>query len=122
MRQRDDRKAWTQFVTGAAEKNSPKFGNKKTNGYDSKKEYLRAMDLQLLQKIGAIKDLREQVPIEIIPKQDGEKAAHWVADFIYVDTETGEEIWEDCKGMRTREYILKRKLVLLRYGKKILET
>ena len=104
-----------------------KYGNKKIrlpNGtvYDSQKEYKRHMELMLLEKAGEIDGVRRQVKYEIIPKQDGERAVYYVADFVYTDRRTGEWIVEDCKGFKTDVYILKRKMFRYRYGKKILET
>ena len=97
-----------------------KFGNIKTGRHSSKKEATRAQELHLMQRGGLISKLREQVIYEVIPKQVGERAAHYVADFVYI--EDGMEITEDCKGFRTREYILKRKLMKLVHGITILET
>ena len=90
--------------------------------FDSKREYLRWRDLVLLERCGEIRDLKRQIPIEVIPKQKGERATTWIADAIYIVVSTGEEVWEDCKGFKTEVYRIKRKLVLLRYGKKIKET
>jgi hypothetical protein len=98
-----------------------KFGNNKTNGYHSKKESRRAQELRLLEKIGAISHLQEQAKYELIPKQDGERPAHYVADFVYVEDD-GTLVVEDCKGFRTRDYIIKRKLMLHIHGIKIKET
>lgn len=86
----------------------------------SRKEARRAAELALLQKIGAISDLEEQVKYELIPKQEGERAVHYIADFQYL--ENGQLVTEDSKGFRTRDYVLKRKLMLLKYGIKIRET
>ena len=104
-----------------------KYGNKKIRlpdgtVYDSKKEYKRHMELMLLQRAGEISDLTRQVKYELIPKQDGERAVYYVADFVYKDSRTGEEVVEDCKGFRTDVYKLKAKIYHYRYGKKILET
>lgn len=104
-----------------------KYGNKKIRlpdgtVYDSKKEYKRHMELMLLQRAGEISDLKRQVKYELIPKQDGERAVTYVADFVYKDSRTGEEVVEDCKGFRTDVYKLKAKIFRYRYGKKILET
>lgn len=38
----------------------------------------------------------------------------YIADFVYV--ENGRKIIEDTKGMRTKDYIIKRKLVQWMYG------
>lgn len=97
-----------------------KYFNRPTNGRASKREANRAFELGLLAKMGKISDLREQVRIELIPKQDGERSVNWIADFVY--TEDGVEVWEDCKGFRTKDYVIKRKLILWVHGKKIRET
>lgn len=98
-----------------------KYGNRRTNGYASEKEMHRAADLWLLQRVGVIQDLREQVSYLLIPKQGEERACSYVADFVYRET-GGAEIVEDCKGFRTSEYIIKRKLMLFVHGIAILET
>ena len=112
-----------------------KYRNMKTDGYSSKAEARRAAELKLLQKAGTIRNLREQVRYELIPKQGDEHACHYVADFEYEvftrvvfnkDSVAMFEAWktvvEDCKGMKTRDYIIKRKLMLFRHGIRILET
>ena len=100
-----------------------KYHAKKTtvNGivFDSKKEALRYAELLLLESAGAIQNLRRQVSYELIPKQKGERACHYVADFIY--DENGGTVVEDVKGVRTDAYRIKRKLMLWRYGIRIKE-
>lgn len=118
-----------------------KYRNKKiqVNGetFDSMKELRRWRDLKLLEKAGEITELRRQVPFELLPNQREpdkigprggrkpgriiERKAVYVADFVYRDR-AGQEVIEDCKGMRTKEYILKRKLLLFRFGIRILES
>jgi hypothetical protein len=98
-----------------------KYGNRKTNGYDSKREAARAAELKLLEKVGTISHLQEQVKYEVIPKQDGERAAHYIADFVYVQDD-GTLVAEDVKGFRTPDYILKRKLMKLVHGITIREV
>lgn len=103
-----------------------KFRNRKTKGFDSKKEHRRAQDLLLLEKIGEISNLEFQVPYELLPKQVDkhgkmlERPVRYIGDFRY--TENEETVVEDSKGMRTRDYILKRKLMLWRFGIRIRET
>jgi hypothetical protein len=105
-----------------------KYHAEKTYGHDSKKEYYRACELRLMLRDGLIKDLQEQVRYELIPAQRGadgrvvERACDYVADFVYVDCETGETVVEDSKGFRTPEYRIKRKLMLWRHGIRIKET
>ena len=101
-----------------------KYGNKKTvvDGitFDSRKEAVRWSELKLLQRAGEIFDLQRQVPFTLIPKQvrDGkviERPCVYKADFVYKD-KAGTEIVEDTKGMRTKEYVIKRKLMLWQFG------
>ena len=105
--------------------------------FDSKKEYQRWQELKLLEKAGEIAELRRQVPFELLPNQREpdkigprggrkpgriiERKAVYIADFVYKDR-FGREVIEDCKGMRTKDYILKRKLLLFRFGIRILES
>lgn len=104
---------------------SPKYGNKKTDGYDSRAEARRGRELELLERAGKIQNLGKQVKFEVIPKQDGERAAFYIADFAYEDPATGETIVEDVKSPATRKlpaYVLKRKLMLLGWGIRIREV
>lgn len=106
--------------SGSGKKKS-KYHAEKCCGYDSKKEYNRALKLKLLLRAGLISDLREQVPFILIPSQvnsEGvtEKAVRYVADFVYIDNETGRMVVEDTKGFRTPDYIIKRKLMLKVHG------
>lgn len=104
-----------------------KYGAKKFGGYDSQKEYKRATELKFMQHVGLISDLREQVRYQLIAPHrfdDGtiEHACYYIADFVYVDNETGQTVVEDTKGVRTKEYIIKRKLMLAVHGIRIKET
>ena len=94
--------------------------------YDSVKEYRRTKELELLEKSGVIKDLKRQVRFEIIPSQRGddgkvvERAVTYVADFVYF--EDGKLVVEDTKGFRTKDYIIKRKLMRYLLGINIREV
>ena len=90
--------------------------------FDSIKEGERYLELKLLLKAGKIRDLKMQVEFELIPKQAGEQACKYKADFVYHMADTGKMVVEDVKGKRTREYIIKRKLMLWRHGIKIVEV
>lgn len=108
-------------------KNKSKYHAEKVGGYASKKEYYRAQQLKLWLKAGVISDLREQVAFTLIPSQinaEGvkERPVRYIADFVYVDNETGRTVVEDTKGFRTPEYIIKRKLMLHVHGITIKET
>ena len=86
--------------------------------FDSKKEYKRYCELKLLERGGLIGDLRLQVPFELVPAQQGglrkELPLKYVADFVYFDNEKGREIIEDTKGVKTKDYVIKRKLMKLK--------
>lgn len=88
--------------------------------FDSKKEASRYCELKILERAGQIQDLQMQVKYELIPKQDGERACTYIADFVYAD-ENGQTIVEDTKGFKTKDYIIKRKLMLFVHGIKIKE-
>ena len=97
----------------------------------SNKERNRAAVLELMQKKGLISDLQKQVVYSLIPAQYGvvdgkkkclERACTYKADFVYYDVENKQLTVEDSKGFRTKEYIIKRKLMLFLHGIKIKET
>ncbi len=95
-----------------------KYRNQKTNGYDSKKEASIAASLEALQKDGIIYDLQKQVKFELIPKQEGERAVYYIADFTYHLQINGLFVVADVKSAFTRKnplYIVKRKLMKWRH-------
>lgn len=89
--------------------------------FDSIREANRYCELRLLQRAGEIHSLELQKRFELIPKHGKERAVYYVADFVYKDR-NGAEVVEDTKGCKTKEYIIKRKLMLWRYGIKIKEV
>lgn len=106
-----------------------KYRNRKTEvdgiTFDSRKEAKRYQELKLLERAGEISDLQRQVPFLLIPAQRiggkvAERAVQYKADFVYTDH--GETVVEDTKGIRTGEYIIKRKLMLYVHGISIRET
>lgn len=122
-----------------------KYGNKKTQTpdgevFDSSKEAKRWTILKLLEAAGEITDLKRQVKYQLLPPQyeaipkytkDGsrvkdkmvliERELSYIADFVYFDKRLNETIVEDVKGVRTKEYLIKRKLMLYFHGIKIKE-
>ena len=106
----------------AAKSKPNKYGARRSGGYDSTKEHRRACELQLMQRAGLISVLREQVRFELIPAQQGERSCSYIADFVYTDVATGQTVVEDTKGVRTKEYIIKRKLMLFIHGIRIKEV
>jgi hypothetical protein len=125
-------------------KTMTKYKNKKIEYdgivFDSKKEMKRFQELKLLEKAGAITELRRQVKYILIPAQyetyerygkngnrlkDGrrciEKECSYIADFTYWDVKKCIDVVEDTKGFRTTDYVIKRKLMLYVHGIKIKE-
>lgn len=118
----------------------PKYRNQKCSydgmTFDSKHERDRYCELRLLQKAEKISDLRCQVSFRLVPEQRGpdtlgprggrrrgrvlEKAVDYVADFVYV--KDGQTVVEDAKGVRTKDYIIKRKLMLWLHGIRVQEV
>lgn len=128
--------AWRNYYSGQ------KYGNRKVNyngqTFDSKKEARRYNELLMMEAAGDIADLETQVKFVLIPaqrepdiigKRGGrkpgkllEREVAYIADFVYYDTATGEKMVEDTKGMRTKDYIIKRKLMLYIHGLRIKEV
>ena len=105
-----------------------KYKNKKTTvdgkTFMSIKEAERYIELSRLEKLGLITDLQLQVKYRLIPPQRGtirnERPCDYYADFVYkID---GETVVEDTKGKKTKDYVIKRKLMKKVYGIEILET
>ena len=107
--------------------------------FDSRKEARRYQELLLLQRAGEIQNLELQKKYVLIPAlyetyerigkkgqklKDGkkllEKECSYIADFVY--EENGEEVVEDTKGIKTKDYIIKRKLMLYVHGIRIREV
>ena len=89
--------------------------------FDSKAEAARWQELQLLERAGEITELERQVEYELIPKQKGERAVKYIADFRYVDHD-GKTVVEDTKGVKTPVWIIKRKLMLRVHGIRVREV
>lgn len=94
--------------------------------FDSRKEARRFVALQLLERVGEIRNLRRQVKIPLMGrdgpiKTPSGRQAFYVADFVYFDVRAGREVVEDSKGYRTKDYVLKRG-ILAAQGVKVTET
>lgn len=112
--------------------------------FDSRKEANRYCELKLLERGHAISNLELQKKFVLIPAQYApdeqitlksgkvktvkgkclERECAYYCDFCYTLNETGETIVEDTKSEATRtpEYIIKRKLLLYRFGIQIQEV
>ena len=105
--------------------------------FDSRKEADRWRELKLLERAGKITELKRQVKFTLIPTQrkfcceidkNGrfkkgevlERPVAYIADFAYM--QDGKYIVEDTKGVKTPEYVIKRKLMLWLKGIRIREV
>ena len=136
---------YRRIQTRSIKKSNNKYGNKKVEydgqKFDSKKECLRYAELKLLERSGHISELQRQVKFVLIPAlreepteqytrgvkkglfKPGkviERECAYVADFVY--KENDKKIVEDTKGMKTKDYIIKRKLMLYVHGIRIKEV
>ena len=84
--------------------------------HDSIKEARRCNELTLLESGGAIKDLKQQPEFvlqeEFRVEDKKYRPIKYRADFSYFDKKLGRYIVEDVKGFKTREYSLKKRLLL----------
>lgn len=119
-----------------------KYGNKKARHagivFDSRRERNRYIILSSMEKAGEISDLQMQVSFELIPavyetvakqlktkvkmvERCVQRATHYIADFVYKDKD-GKIVVEDAKGMKTKEYMLKKKMMRAFLGIEIKEV
>lgn len=73
----------------------------------------RYRELKLLERAGAITDLKLQPRYPIVI--NGVKVTTYVGDFEYQCT-PGPKVTEDTKGTKTTDYIIKKKLMFAVYG------
>ena len=104
--------------------------------HDSRKEALRWEELKRLEEAGEIIELNRQMEFLLVPPQYEEtitgkrnkktkrklveRAVVYRADFVYHD-KLGDIHVEDVKGYKTKDYIIKRKLMRYVYGLSIKE-
>lgn len=98
-------------------KTTSKYRNKRVEygGYkfDSIAEKDRFIELRMLETKGYIKDLKLQVPFVLISKSEYGRDVRYIADFTYyIDKEL---VVEDVKGVLTKEYKLKKRLMQEKY-------
>lgn len=125
-------------------KDRSKYGAEKVNvlgmNFDSKREARRWFELRTLEQAGEISNLQRQVKYVLIPAQRElyigntgqknvgkvlERECSYRADFTYTDKQ-GRTIVEDVKGYKRggayEVFVIKRKLMLWRYGIKVKEV
>jgi len=100
--------------------------------FDSKKEARRYQVLKQLESAGNIQALRRQVEFTLIPTQkldtpkfqrghnvNVERGVKYIADFAYI--KDGKLVIEDTKGLKTPEYVIKRKLMKFIHNIEVVE-
>ena len=106
--------------------------------FPSIREADRYKELKVLVRAGEIHDLQLQVKFKLIPAQrevsfettatgkpkKGKLLEHevsYIADFVYKN-KYGLQVVEDTKGFKTKDYIIKRKLMLWIHGIRVKEV
>lgn len=127
MHRKTDGRAYSRYFRPCM-----KYGNRKVETedgtFDSVKEYSRWQELKMMERAGEIYELQRQVPFVVIPAQRDdrgklvEREVRYIADFTYREKCGNRLVVEDTKGMRTKEYIIKRKLMMYRLGIRIIEV
>ena len=108
-----------------------KYRNVPTAGYASGREARLARSLELCRAANdpaeRVVDIQKQVRYELIPPQrdaDGklvERKCEYLADFVATFAD-GQVVVYDAKGFKTRDYVIKRKLMLHVHGIRIREV
>lgn len=112
-----------------------KFKNRKVvlgdEQFDSRKEAKRYQELKIMERAGLIQNLRQQVSYELASsvkfKSEPRRkpAIRYIADFAYMDLQTGQQVVEDVKSEVTRKlapYRIKKHLMLTVHGIEITEV
>ena len=105
-----------------------KYHNKKVECdgivFDSIKEKNYYCELIILRMAGEVIDFERQVTFELQPKfkhaDKTERAIKYIADFV-VKYKDGRTVVVDTKGFKTKDYLLKRKMLLYKYPDMIFE-
>lgn len=99
-----------------------KYGNVKVTvdgrTFDSKHEARVYEELKLLKAGGIVEEFECQAEYPLVV--NGAKICTYVADFVVNFADGREEVW-DAKGFRTKEYIIKKKMLKALYGHEIVE-
>lgn len=120
-----------------------KYHNRKTvfDGitFDSVAEAQYYQKLKAMENDGVVSDIRRQVAYQLLPdlyeeyevqlktktktiRKRVQQGTKYIADFVYTDRATGETKVVDVKGVRTKEYLLKKKMMRCLLGITIIEV
>lgn len=81
--------------------------------FDSKREANRWLFLKARERAGEIKDLKRQVRVPLLGRHDKLRTRKGYGmritiDFSYIEESTGARVYEDAKGVPTRDYEVRR--------------
>ena len=106
------RQARTKYDDDGEAKPRAKYRNKKVTidgrTFDSKAEGARYVQLKRMESAGLISQVQCQPAFDLVV--NGHKITRYTADFEYRDGES-RRVVEDVKGVRTRDYVLRLKLM-----------
>ena len=127
---RVSKEVYERLLSNSIDQKQNKYNNTKVEykgiKFDSIKEMKHYQLLEYLQKIGEIKELKLQVPYELIPKykinNKTVRKCVYVADFTYITTKDDKLHIVDTKGFKTDVYRLKKKLFEYKYGVEVEEV
>lgn len=127
---RISQEVYNKLLSNSIDQKKNKYNNTKVEykgiKFDSIKEMKHYQLLEYLQKIGEIKELKLQVPYELIPKykinNKTVRKCVYIADFTYITTNDDKLHVVDTKGFRTDVYRLKKKLFEYKYGVEVEEV
>jgi len=112
-------------------KKRPKYNNKKTEydgiTFDSRKEARVYSNLKFLESRGDITSLKCQVKFDFpingnaLRYVDSNRVIKYIADFEYFDMYGNRKV-VDVKGFKTRDYLIKKALMMACHGIYILEV
>lgn len=103
-----------------------KYGAKRTKvdgiSFDSRSEAFRHEELKLLVRVGHIAELKPHPRFPLVV--NGIVLGSYTADFQYRDLRTGLLVVEDVKSKptRTRDFLMKKKLMLALHGIEVVEV
>lgn len=123
------KETYNKLINNSINVKQSKYHNKKCvyKGikFDSQKEMGYYIKLELLENSGVIHDLKRQVEFELIEtfrlNDKTYRKTKYIADFTYYDKDNKYHV-VDTKGFKTKEYLLKKKLMAWKYGIEIEEV
>lgn len=126
---RISKETYNKLLNNSISVKQNKYKNKKVEydgkKFDSEKEKAWYIKYKLMEKSGEITDLKLQVPFNILEtfrlNDKTYRKMKYVADFTFYDKE-GKYHVVDAKGYKTKEYLLKKKLMAWKYGIEIEEV